>query len=127
MRWLLWFAYFLLLSAALLMPHPARMANQLIDSDETRFTASKSVHVTAYAVFAVLSSWLPLRTRQRWMMLAFLSVHACGTEYLQTFVPERGGAWQDVTLNHTGLYLGILVSWRWWSAPLSAGDPAQVK
>ena len=49
------------------------------------------------------------------MLLLALSAHACLTEVIQRYVPERHGCWEDAALNHVGLYLGVIVAWRWWS------------
>ncbi len=114
MRWAVWSAYLLLLSAALLTPHPAHLAHDLFPADDARFAAAKSLHLGTFAFLAVLTGWLRPPPPRRWLLLLVLSLYACGTEFLQQFVPSRSGTWQDVTINHTGLYLGVLLSWRWW-------------
>jgi VanZ family protein len=117
-RRLLWVAWVLFLIAwtfALTTPYPVRASNATLP-EESRFTASKALHVVGYASFSLLSSWLRLPGRWRWGLLAFLSLHAGVTEIIQTYVPERHGQWTDVTLNHFGLYLGVLLGWRWWRA-----------
>ena len=51
------------------------------------------------------------------LLLAFLSLHAFGTEFLQQFVPERGPSLVDVGIDHVGLAIGLAASWRWWRRP----------
>jgi hypothetical protein len=117
MRWVVWSVYALVLTALLTTPYPVRAAHAVLPSAEAKFTAGKSLHLAGYAAFAALSGGLPVPSRGRWLLLAALSLHACGTEVVQHLVPSRSGAWQDVMLNHTGLYLGVLLSWAWWRRP----------
>lgn len=117
MRWLVWFAYLLVLSVALLTPQPAHLAHDLIPSDGERFTVAKSGHLAAYALLAILTAWLSVRRSLRWLLLILLVGHAGLTEFLQQFVPSRGGRWQDAVIDIAGLALGVLLSWRWWRAP----------
>jgi VanZ family protein len=70
--------------------------------------------VTAYATFAILSGWLFLPGRWRWLMLAFISLHAFGTEFLQRYVPERGPSLWDVGIDHIGIAIGLVLSSKWW-------------
>lgn len=115
LRWLLWAGFLLLWSAALLTPQPVRAAEAML-AEEARFPASKLLHVAAYAVAALLTAWLPLPPRYRWLLLLALAAHAFATEYLQQFVRARYPSLRDVALDHAGLLLGVLLTWKRWRA-----------
>ncbi len=78
-----------------------------------QFPAAKFLHVSVYAFLTLYLAWLPLR-RGRWLLLAFLSLHAAGTEFVQQFVPGRHGVVSDVLIDHIGLLLGVALSWKCW-------------
>jgi VanZ family protein len=98
----------------LLTPHPAVIADTLL-GEENAFYASKTLHVSAYAIMAFLSGWLRVRSAWRQVLLGFLSLHALGTEFFQYFVPYRYPSWTDVGWDHIGIIWGIILSWRWWA------------
>lgn len=75
---------------------------------------SKSLHVISYALLAILSGWLRVPWRSRWLLLVFISAHGFGTELLQNFVVSRHASLRDVALDHLGAVLGLGVSWKWW-------------
>ncbi|HJT75763.1 MAG TPA: VanZ family protein [Gemmataceae bacterium] len=100
-------------TVALLTPDPARFAGQVLPP-QADFTLSKALHVTAYAVLAGLVGSLRPLGRYRWLLLAVLSLHGMGTEYLQQFVPTRGPSVRDVLLDHVGILLGALLTWKNW-------------
>jgi VanZ family protein len=109
-------AWLLLLAAwtvALLTPYPVQLANQVLPPP-VEFPLSKALHVTAYAVLAALVGLLRPLGRYRWLLLAFLSFHGMATEYLQQFVPHRGPSLRDVGLDHIGILLGALLTWKNW-------------
>jgi len=114
---------------ALLTTTPVEVGNAIIPKGEY-FPAAKILHVCAYAFLTVYLSWLPLQ-RWRWLLLAFLSLHAAGTEYLQQFVPGRTGKVTDVFIDHAGLLLGLALTWKHWRPAfgsrlrLSARPPQQ--
>lgn len=116
MRWTIWSMYVLLLSTILLTPQPAHVAQAVFSAEDTRFTAVKMFHLMAYVGLAILSGWLRVPMTRRPLLLFVLSLHACGTEFFQQFIPARAGCWQDAALNHVGLYFGLLLSWKWWMA-----------
>ena len=92
-----------------------QLHTRFMPSDNTiRYTAAKSLHVAAYGCFAILSGWLGVPRRGRWLLLVLMSLHAFGTELLQNLVPRRHGCMEDVGFDHLGLYLGLLLSWKWW-------------
>jgi VanZ family protein len=97
---------------ALLTTYPAELGKEIVPSS-MRFPAAKALHVFAYAFLTVFLSWLPPR-RWRWMLLAFLVLHAAGTEFGQRFVPGRSGLWTDVLIDHAGLLLGLALTWKRW-------------
>jgi VanZ family protein len=113
LRWLVWGLANAALYLALVTPQPAQFANRVLP-EETVFSASKLVHVMAYAILAGLSGWLRPSRRGRWLLLGWLSLHAISTEFLQQFVPSRGSSLRDVGLDHLGILLGVLATWRWW-------------
>jgi VanZ family protein len=121
-RWALWLLFLSLWSVGLLVPNPARFTDGWL-SREARFLLAKGLHVVAYALLAVLSGWLRAPFRYRWMLLVFMSAHALGTEFGQRFVATRTGSWRDVLLDHLGVALGVVLTWRWWRAPADEDTP----
>jgi VanZ family protein len=112
-RWLVWIIYAVTWTWALLRPYPAIV----LDHPEFEwqfFLFSKTVHVSAFAVFAILSGWLRVPWRHRWALLLFLSAHAWSSEYFQHFVPTRTPALHDVGFDHLGILLGVGLTWKWW-------------
>src|SRR5438067_1101160 len=109
-RWAVWALYVVAWTRSLLVENPVRgvvdpaLAFKL-------FLFSKTVHVTAYALFAVLSGWLHVRRPHRWLLLAFMSLHAFATEYGQHFFVTRHPSLRDVGLDHAGIALGVLLTW----------------
>jgi VanZ family protein len=122
LRWVIWSGYAVAWSLALLTPQPIHMRDAVL-SERPATYSSKILHIFAYLVFTVLSGWLRLPVPHRWFLLAFLSLHAVATEFLQQFVPLRTPSVQDVAFDHLGIFLGLLVTWKWW-AGMSAERPA---
>jgi VanZ family protein len=116
LRWLIWGGFTVAWTVALLTPHPAELADAVLPP-ETRFPAAKSLHVAAYTVLTLLTSWLCVRRGWRWGLLAFVSLHAMGTEFFQQFVPLRHGSLQDVGIDHIGILIGVGLSWPAWMRP----------
>jgi VanZ family protein len=133
LRWLVCVVYVLAWTQALLTPDPLRYLVAMRtamdlpvpeDPDEDpqlqwqAYVISKSLHVAAYALLAVLIGGLGLSRRFRWLLLVFMSLHAMGTEYGQLFVEGRHASWSDVGLDHVGIGLGLALSWNaWWRKP----------
>jgi VanZ family protein len=111
-RGLGWCLCVALWTVALLTLFPVQI-NQDITPEALRFPVAKCLHVSAYAFLTIYLSWLPLR-RWRWLLLAFLSLHAAGTEFFQQYVPGRTGTFSDVLIDHVGLALGLALTWRHW-------------
>jgi VanZ family protein len=104
-------------TAALLTTTPVR-AGEAVVPHVMHFPLAKFLHVSAYAFLTLYVSWLPLR-RWRWALLAFLSLHAAGTEYFQQFVPGRHGQVGDVLIDHVGIVLGLALNWRRWTSAVA--------
>lgn len=115
-RWSIWLIYVVSWSAALLVPVPVKpRENSALLHPLVLFLFSKSLHVAAYALLAVLSGWLRLRGRACWLMMAFLLFHAAATEFLQWLLPTgRTGCVRDVVLDAVGIGLGMAITWKWW-------------
>ncbi len=112
-RWLVWCVVVVAWTIALLTTPPVHVAKSLL-APPMIFPASKLLHVCAYALVAVLSGWLQVTFRFRWLLLVFMSLHAMGTEFFQQFIPERGPSLWDVGIDHIGIVIGLAVSWKWW-------------
>jgi VanZ family protein len=112
LRWLLWAVYATLWTVVLLTTFPLAVRDAIVPA-QYGFSAGKILHVAAYAGFAILTSWLPVSRPWRWSLLALVALHAWVTEYVQPFV-GRGGSLRDVGLDHIGIVLGLLLSWKLW-------------
>jgi VanZ family protein len=110
---LLWSVLLVLWTAALLRPEPVQLADAVLPQ-HVEFPVSKLLHVGAYATLAALVMLLRPLGRGRWLLLAVLSLHGMGTEYLQQFVELRGPSVRDVVLDHIGIMLGVIVAWKGW-------------
>jgi len=119
LRWFVWCVFLLLWSVALLIPDPFDPFQRYVLggqelSEQTSFLMAKTLHISAYAAAAILTGWLRVPGNWRWALLAFWSFHAAATEVGQRFVPGRHGSLRDVGLDHLGLLIGVVISWRWW-------------
>src|SRR5258707_1113778 len=114
LRGLIWSAYTAAWTTSLLTPQPVQIIHAALDEEKAVY-ASKALHVSASAVFAILSGWLHVPLRWRPLLVGFLSAHALGTEFLQRFVPGRTPSWADVGWDHLGIVLGLILSWGWWT------------
>lgn len=104
---LAWVAWLLLVGVwtyCLLSPTVPREAGNLV-TPGLRFYAAKALHLGVYSVLTLLAAWLP--DRSRWGAWLGLLAHAAVTEWLQTFVPGRGGSASDVLINCCGIALGL--------------------
>src|SRR5262245_64698327 len=116
-RWVIWAAYVAAWTAALLSRVPEGDWGA-IGSGEERIDLKnlfgKTVHVSAYAVLAGLTGWLRVSSRRRWLLLFFVMAHGTATELLQLHATSyRTGCLEDVALDHLGVALGLLVTWKW--------------
>lgn len=119
MRWAALALFAAVWSAALVVPDTDSWARWLLLPPSAtplqagRFelalrAASKVTHVLAYAVFAFLVLRLPAGWRLRLALLAVVSAHAIGGEWLQQLLPQRHPSWRDVCLDHLGLACGLV-------------------
>jgi hypothetical protein len=119
-RWLIWAAVVIVWTLGLEFPVPKPEhipAGEFII--ERKYIIGKTLHVSAYALLAILSAWVPTPPRYRWLMMFFLMVHAWGSEMLQEALNpwfHRGGSLSDVGFDVVGIVLGLAVSWKWWIA-----------
>lgn len=80
-----------------------------------RVLFAKTVHVSAYAVFAVLAGWLQPPSCWRPMLMFALMFHAAGSEWIQeNLTTTRSGSLNDVLFDHLGIAVGLAVGWKWW-------------
>ena len=120
-RWLVWSIYVLAWTVALLYPIPPPGAHENMEALlAARQVGAKFVHVTAYAIMAMLTGWLNVPWRFRGLLVFFLMAHATATEIGQQVITdlhwaERTGKLSDVALDHFGVLLGMLAGWRWWA------------
>jgi hypothetical protein len=119
-RWLIWSVFLALWTFGLLYPSPPRL-HTIDDIDEVRFGVAKTVHVSAYAILAILTGWLRVAPRYRWLMVFIIMAHGTATEMGQWATKlagwsERTGELYDVAFDNVGIALGLLVSWKWWTA-----------
>jgi VanZ family protein len=112
-RWLMWTVFVVLWTTALLTTEPVHVAHAVL-APRVVLPTAKLLHVSAYAFVAVLSGWLIVPPRWRWLLLVFMCVHAFGTEFFQQFVPERGPSLWDVGIDHVGIAIGLTISCKWW-------------
>jgi hypothetical protein len=118
-RWLIWSGFVIAWTVGLEMPVPPpeqMPAGEFIVTN--RFLFGKSLHAVAYALMTVLSVWVPMPVRYRWLMMFFLMGHAWGSEMLQEALEpwcHRGGSLGDVGFDVIGIVLGVAVSWKWWT------------
>ena len=64
--------------------------------------------------------------RYRWLLMFFLMAHCPVTELLQVALSDychRTGSLGDVGFDLVGIFIGILVSWKWWTQPDDAEPP----
>ncbi len=114
LRGLIWFVYTAIWTTSLLTPHPVYLADAVLPKEHAVY-AFKTLHVAGYAVLTILTGLLKVPLSWRWLLVCFLSLHALGTEFFQTFVPERYPSWTDVGWDHIGIVLGLILSWGWWT------------
>lgn len=120
LRVLLWAGLLVPWTWALLVPVPPR-AVRAVGGATASFYVSKALHMSVYTTLAVLTAWLPMSRKWRFLLIILLIAHGGSTEYLQQFV-ERGASWRDFGLDTLGVCLGCLLSWRRWGPDLVGED-----
>lgn len=119
LRWVIWSVFVIAWTLALelsVADPPEEMPGREVIENYRKLLA-KSAHAAVYAFFTVLSAWVPMRQRYRWLMMLFLMVHAWGTEMLQEVLFwqfGRTGSLLDVGFDVLGIVLGVALSWKWW-------------
>jgi VanZ family protein len=116
-RWPIWTVYVIAWTYALLSPLPETSHWKIPDLElDLEYLFSKSVHISAYAVLAVLTAWLRAPVRYRFLLMFFVMVHPTITELLQYAIEYLGrtGALLDVGFDHLGIALGVFLAWKWW-------------
>ena len=116
-RWTVWSIVTVLWTAALVLPIVGPAFGETEEMRNfTRILLAKTAHISIYALWTILTGWLKAPLRVRIFLLMFLMAHAVGTEWRQTYV-ERSGKLSDAALDQLGIFLGVLISFRWWTAP----------
>jgi VanZ family protein len=116
-RWTIWLVAVGCWAVALLTPQPVEVEKSLLPQ-EALFSASKSLHIAAYAILTGAGAWLPAWHGRRWLPVAILSFHGCATEFFQQWVPARHGCVEDVVIDHIGIAIGLLLTLpRWRRSP----------
>ena len=116
--WRIWCVYTILWTAALVSPFtgPEEFGgDEVLLGFNLRFLLAKSLHLLAYTFWTVLTGWLRSPSPGRFFLLFFLMSHAVGTEIAQQYVEGRHGVLEDAALDHVGILIGLIVSWRWWA------------
>jgi VanZ family protein len=116
-RWAAWWVLAGLWALVLLTPQPVEVGKRILP-EEALFSASKGLHIAAYAFLTGAGAWLPAWRGLRWLPIALMSAHGCGTEFFQQFVPTRHGCLLDVGIDHIGIVLGCLLTLTRWRRPL---------
>jgi VanZ family protein len=97
-------------TVALLSPVPQESAEKVLGSQFGIFVFAKTVHVTAYAILAVLGGSAVFLGRSWVWIFPALVLHGAVTEYFQQFV-GRGSRIGDIALDALGVALGALIVW----------------
>jgi VanZ family protein len=117
--WGVWLTVLIVWTGLLLTP-----GDWLVDQSKHQtgtLGIGKLLHVGFYFMLAALTGWLRLAKNWRLLLIPILMLHGGLTEWLQTFVPYREGAWRDVGLDSLSVLAGFLVTWPKWPAS-SASD-----
>ena len=93
------------------VPVPPQLAGGL--SGQMRLILAKCLHLGGYTFLTVLALTLPAPRRCQIFLLVLLILHAAGSEYGQSLVPNRTGKVTDVLLDWFGIGLGVFAV-RWW-------------
>ena len=116
LRWAIWGAYVVVWTVLLVSPMPERVSWPVPIEGEHRYLIGKTTHIVAYLLLAVLTGWIRARFTWRLWLLFFVMAHASATEWLQQHTDlGRTGQVGDIVLDHIGIALGLVVSWKWWT------------
>jgi VanZ family protein len=117
LRWFIWAVFVAAWTTALRWPGRDIPWSHELALLNLKVLVAKSVHISAYALFAVLCAWLHVTSRFRWLLMYFMAVHAAGTEFIQLYVPGRSGEVYDVGFDLIGVAVGCGLTWKWWCDP----------
>jgi hypothetical protein len=111
-RWTIWVAYTPAWTVSLLVPRPIEARSDQVVLWWSLFVFSKIVHVSAYALWTVMTCWLRTALWVRILLVLVILLHGLGTEYLQLLMNiGRHGSWRDVGLDWFGTALGLVLGW----------------
>lgn len=116
-RWRIWCLGLLVWTALLVAPNPTTELGLDDVLAEYKYAAAKTLHVVAYGCMAFFAGWLRTPMRYRWGLVFVLMAHGTVTELIQTQIEGRTGTLRDVGYDHAGVCLGLLLGWKWWTAP----------
>ncbi len=103
----------ILWTVALLLPVPNVSANKALADPLWAFLFSKSLHVCAYLLLAVLGG-TAFRFHKRWVwIMPILVAHGAAAEFFQQFV-DRTPSVRDVLLDALGALVGGCIV-MWWA------------
>jgi hypothetical protein len=105
----IFFVTLILWTIALLVPIPHESASQVLGDEANQYIFAKCLHASVYAYLTILTALMTVTRRQHWWLLGLMSLHACLTEALQTYV-GRHGCFKDVGIDHLGIGAGVLIS-----------------
>ena len=126
--------YSLLLAYITLAPHPWWLFGSA--GSEAEIATDAAVpgfiqHCLAYAVLGVLVTWAFYSTRWpvKFACILLASLHAAGTEWLQTFIPPRTCDLVDGVGNITGLVVGwaAAAALIWFTMAACQGNPGDAR
>ena len=127
LRWLIWAGGFVTWTYLLVVPNSwlPPFLRSLGGDGIGGLSWGKVGHASAYATLTALVPWLPAGRSGRLALWAVMVAHGFVTEYVQTFVPTRNGAWFDVAVDEcgvtAGLLLGALGGWLGRRRPFGGG------
>ena len=93
------------------VPVPEELRARL-NADQALLIA-KALHLSGYALLAVLAGTLPAPRRWRVGLVLMLFAHGVATEFIQTYVPNRTGKASDVLIDWNGVALGAVAAQLW--------------
>jgi VanZ family protein len=119
LRWIAWFLFTIVWTFLLVAKIPENV--QFSDDPELsyriRIVIAKTVHALCYAGWTILTGSLFTKFGLRLALLFLLMNHAVATEYVQLVYSNRDGCLRDSLIDHAGIFVGLVLSWSWWTRP----------
>lgn len=107
-------------------PVPEEVLALVSWSEWAHFLAAKSLHLLGNTYLTVLLGiWVPRRRSPLLLAFTLMLAHGLATEIIQTFVPHRTGKARDVLIDWSGVWLGVLIGWRWWRPLFGVNEKQQ--